>query len=101
MRGEGSSVEGAQRGEALRSASTSGAGGRSGQTGLGLDHRGGICWEDLPQTQRRGTHTGDHRVDDSPGQQLGAINEKETITYYYPFGLIRTNKRYEQLDQMR
>lgn len=57
VRGEGPAAEGAQRGEALRTASAPGARGGGGPAGVGLDRRGGIRGEDLPQTQRRGTRS--------------------------------------------
>lgn len=57
VRGEGPAAEGAQRGEALRTASAPGSRGGGGPAGVGLDRRGGIRGEDLPQSQRRGMHS--------------------------------------------
>lgn len=54
--GEGSPVEGAQRGEALPAAPSSSTWGGGGQGGLQLEHWGGICEETVPQNERGGTH---------------------------------------------
>lgn len=58
VRGDGSAAEGAQRGEALLSASAAGARGGGAEAGLQLELRGGTRGEDLPQNKRRGTGGG-------------------------------------------
>lgn len=57
VRGEGPSVEGAQRSEALCSVSFSGARRGGGQSGVQLEHWGWMCGEDRPENQRGGTQT--------------------------------------------
>lgn len=47
--GEGSPVEGTQRGEALPAAPSSSTWGGGGQGGVQLEHWGGICEETVPQ----------------------------------------------------